>query len=165
MRKKRSVWLITCCLLAHTTQPYLYNLTLISLQLFKLTPMSLQLDLWLIWSVSHDLYLFELLTWSYLDSNSTWSHPQLDFQLNQIPYSWTLLSSDLAHPDLDSSLLELKILIPLLDSDSISIRTYFLNLLEFNRITYPGNRHPISLPDLTRSAYPNLDQTTYSIFI
>jgi hypothetical protein len=31
--------------LAHTTRPYLYNLTLISLQLFKSTPISLQLDL------------------------------------------------------------------------------------------------------------------------
>jgi hypothetical protein len=33
--------------------------------------------------------------------------------LNQIPYPWTLLGSDLAHPSLDSSLLELKVLIPL----------------------------------------------------
>jgi hypothetical protein len=31
--------------LAHTPWPYLYNSTLISLQLFKPTPISLQLDL------------------------------------------------------------------------------------------------------------------------
>jgi hypothetical protein len=90
MRKKRSVWLITCYLLAHTPQPYLYNSTLISLQLFKLTPISLQLDLWLIWILSYDLYLFGLLTWSYSNSNSTWSPPQLGFQLNWIPHPWTL---------------------------------------------------------------------------
>jgi hypothetical protein len=35
-----------------------------------------------------------------------------------------------------------------LDSDSISIRTCFLNLLlEFTRTTYPGNLHPIGLPE------------------
>jgi hypothetical protein len=58
-----------------------------------------------------DLYLFELITWSYSDSNSTWSPPQLGFQLNQIPHPWTLLGSDVAYPSLDSSLLELKVLI------------------------------------------------------
>jgi hypothetical protein len=35
--------LITCYPLAHTPQPYLYNSTLISLHLFKPTPISLQL--------------------------------------------------------------------------------------------------------------------------
>jgi hypothetical protein len=110
--KKWRIWLITCCPLAHTPWPYLYNSTLISLQLFKPTHVSLQLDLWLICTISHDPYLFELLTWSYSDSNSTWSPPQLSFQLNRIPYPWTLLGLDLAHPDLHSSLLALKVLIP-----------------------------------------------------
>jgi hypothetical protein len=110
--KKRMIWLITCCPLAHTPRPYLYNSTLIPLQLFKLTPISLQLDLWLIWTLSHNLYLFEPLTWSYSDSNSTWSPPQLGFQLNQIPYPWTLLGLDIAYPSIDPSLLELRVLIP-----------------------------------------------------
>jgi hypothetical protein len=48
--------------LAHTLWPYLYNPALISLQLFKLTPISLQLDLQLTWILSLDLYLFGLLT-------------------------------------------------------------------------------------------------------
>jgi hypothetical protein len=97
--------------LAHTLWPYLYNPTLISLQRFKLTPISLQLDLQLTWILSLDLYLFGLLTWSYSDSNSTWSPPQLSFQLNRIPHLWTLLGSNLAYLGLDSSLPELKVLI------------------------------------------------------
>jgi hypothetical protein len=61
--RKSMVVLIDCVSpLAHTPRPYLYNSTLISLQLLKLTPISLQLDLPLIWTLSHDLYLFELLT-------------------------------------------------------------------------------------------------------
>jgi hypothetical protein len=36
-------------------------LTLISLQLFKLTPIYLQFDWWLIWTLSYNIYLLELL--------------------------------------------------------------------------------------------------------
>jgi hypothetical protein len=51
---------------------------------------------------------------------------------------------------------------PPLDSDSISIRTCFLNLLlEFIQTTYPGNLYPIGLPNLTRSAYLNHARTAY----
>jgi hypothetical protein len=55
---ERSIVLIGLLPLAHTHWPYLYNSTLISLQLFKPTHISLQLDLWLTWTLPHDLYLF-----------------------------------------------------------------------------------------------------------
>jgi hypothetical protein len=71
MQKSKGVLIDCVSLLARTPQPYLYNLTRISLQLFKLTPISLQVDLGLTWTLSHDLYLFGLLTSSYSDSNST----------------------------------------------------------------------------------------------
>jgi hypothetical protein len=45
MRKSKVVLIDCVSPLAHTPQPYLYIETLISLQLFKLTPISLQLDL------------------------------------------------------------------------------------------------------------------------
>jgi hypothetical protein len=44
--------------------------------------------------------------------------------------------------------------------DSISIQTC-LNLPELIQTTYPGNLYPLGLPDLTRSAYPNLVRITY----
>jgi hypothetical protein len=155
MRKKRSVGLITCCPLAHTTRPYLYNSTLISLQLFKLTPISLQLNLWLIWTLSHDLYLFELLTWYYSDSNSTWSPPQLNFQLNWIPHCWTLLGSVMAHLGLDSSFLKLKVLIPLWTRTLSQFRLvsliFFLNSSkQLTRVISTLSAHPTSLDRLTR---------------
>jgi hypothetical protein len=71
MRKSKVVLIDCVSPLVHTPRPYLYNSTLISLQLFKPTPISLELNLWLTWTISHDLYLFELLTSSYSDSNST----------------------------------------------------------------------------------------------
>jgi hypothetical protein len=150
MQKKRSVWLITCCPLAHTSQPYLYNTILISLQLFKLTPTSLQLNLWLIWTLPHDLCLFELLTWSYSDSNSTWSPPQLNFQLNRIPHPWTLLRSVLAHPGLDSALLELKVLIPFWTQTpsqfGLVSSIFFLNSSgQLTRVTFTLSAYPIGL--------------------
>jgi hypothetical protein len=149
--EKRSVWLITCCPLALTTQPYLYNSTLFSLQRFKPTPISLQLDLWLIWTLSHNLYLFELITLSYSDSNSTWSPPQPNFQLNGIPHPWTLLGSILAYPILDSSLLELKVLIPLwIQTPSqfeLVFSIFFLNSSgQLTWITFTLSAYPIS-PD------------------
>jgi hypothetical protein len=146
MRKNRSVWLITCCPLVHTSWPYLYNSTLISLHLFKLTPLSLQLDLWLTWTLSRDLYLFELLTWSYSDSSSTWSPSQLGFLLNRIPHPWTLLGSDIVYPGLDSSLLGLKVLTPLWTQSPVQFRPassiFFMSLprqltrVSFTRIAY-----------------------------
>lgn len=151
MRKKRRIWLITCCLLAPTPRPYLYNSTLISSQLFKPTSISLQLDLWLIWTLSHDLYLFELLIWSYLDSNSTWSPPQLGFQLNRILYPCTLLGSDLTHPGLDSSLHELKVLIPLWTRtpsqfELVSSIFFLSSPGQLTRVTFTLLAYPI-LPD------------------
>jgi hypothetical protein len=144
--------LITCCPLAHIPRPYLYNPTLISLQLFKSTPISLQLNLWLL---SHDLYLFELLTWSYSDSNSTWSRPQLGFQLNRIPYHWTLLGSDFAYSGLDSFLFELKVLIPLWTRTpsqfGLVFSIFFLSsLVLLTWITFTLSVYPISLDRLTR---------------
>jgi hypothetical protein len=126
--------------------------TLISLQLFKPTPIYLQLDLWLIWTLSHDLYLFELLTWSYSDSNSTWSPPQPGFQLNQIPHPWTLLGLVLAYPSLDSSLLKLKVLIPLWTQDPsqfglVSPIFFFNSSEQLTRVTF------------TLSAYQNIART------
>jgi hypothetical protein len=49
-----------------------------------------------------------------------------------------------------------------LDSDSISIRTCFLNLLlEFTRTTYPGNLYPIGLPNrLTQITPKQLTRTS-----
>jgi hypothetical protein len=154
MQRKRSVWLITCFPLAHTTRSYLYNSTLISLQVFKPTPISLQLNLWLIWTLCLDLYLFELLTWSYLDSNSSWSPPQLIFQLNQIPHPWTLLGSVLAHPSLDSSLPELKVLIPFWTRTpsqfGIISSIFFLNSFEqVTWVTFTLSAYLISLDRLT----------------
>jgi hypothetical protein len=61
MQKSKAVLIDCVSPLVHTPRPYLYNSTLISLQLFTLTPISLQLDLRLTWTLSHDLYLFELL--------------------------------------------------------------------------------------------------------
>jgi hypothetical protein len=128
---------------------YLYNSTLISLPLFKLTPISLQLDLWLTWTLSHNLYLFELLTWSYSDSNSTWSPPQPGFQLNRISHRWTLLGSILAYPSLDSSLLELKVLIPLWTRTPSQFRLvssiFFLNSSrQLTRVTFTRAPYPIA---------------------
>jgi hypothetical protein len=45
MRERSIVLIDLLPSLAHTPWPYLYNLTLISLQLFKLTPISLHLYL------------------------------------------------------------------------------------------------------------------------
>jgi hypothetical protein len=81
---------IHCVSLGAYTLALFIQLDSYLLQLYKLTPIFLQLDLWLTWTLSHDLYLFELLTWSYSDSNSTWSPPQLSFQWNPaltLPYS------------------------------------------------------------------------------
>jgi hypothetical protein len=50
--QKSKVVLIDCVPLTHTSQPYLYNSTLISLQSFQLTLISLQLTCDL-----HGLYL------------------------------------------------------------------------------------------------------------
>jgi hypothetical protein len=159
--------LITCCPLAHTTRPYLYNSTLISLQLFNLTPISLQLDLWLILTLSHDLYLFELLTWSYSDSNSTWSPPQLIFQLNWIPHPWTLLGSVLAHSGLDSSLLELKVLIPLWTRTpsqfGLVSSIFFLNSSgQLTQVTFTLSAYLISPDRLTRIPPEQLARTACS---
>jgi hypothetical protein len=138
--------LITCYPLAHTPRPYLYNSTLISLQL----------DLWLIWTLSHDLYPFELLTWSYSDSNSTWSPPQLSFQLNWIPHPWTLLGSVLAHSRLDSSLLELKVLVPIQTRTpsqfGLVSSIFFSNLSgQLTWVTFTLSAYPISPYRLTRN--------------
>jgi hypothetical protein len=158
VRKKKCIdWLPA--VLAHTTQPYLYYSTLISLQLIKLTPIPLQLDLWLTWTLSHELYLFEHLTWSYSDSNSTWSTPNSVFQLIQIPHPWTLLDSVLADPNLDSSLLDLKVLIPLWtwtpSQFGLVSTILFLNSSEqLTQVTFTYR--------LTQSAYPNLARTAYT---
>jgi hypothetical protein len=155
--------LIICCLLAHTTQPYLYNSTLISLQLFKLTPISLQLDLWLIWTLSHDLYLFELQTWSYSDSNSIWSPPQPGFQLNWIHHPWTLLGSVLAYLGLDSFLLELNVLILLWTQTpsqfGLVSSIFFLNSFgQLTRVTFTLSAYT----NLAWTAYPNSTWVPYS---
>jgi hypothetical protein len=55
---------------------------------------------------------FDLLTWYYSDSSSTWSPPQLSFLLNRIPHPWTFLCSDLIYSSLDFALLRLKVLTP-----------------------------------------------------
>jgi hypothetical protein len=146
--KKGRIWLITCCPLAHTPQPYLYNSTLISLQL----------DLWLIWTLSHNLCLFELLTWSYSDHNSTWSPPQQGFQLNRIPYPWTLLGLDLAYPGLDTFLLKLKALIPLWTWTPSQFRLV-------SSIFSLSSPRQLTRVTFTLSAYPNLAWTTYPNFI
>jgi hypothetical protein len=156
-------WL--CLPLVHTHQPYLYNSTLISLQLFKPTPISLQLDLWLTWTLSHDLYLFELLTWSYSDSNSTWSPPQLGFQLNQIPHPWTLLGSDLVYSGLDSSLLKLKVLIPPWSQTPFQFRLvsliFFLSSSrQLTRAAFTLSAYPISLPESHPNSLPKLHPST-----
>jgi hypothetical protein len=55
---------------------------------------------------------------------------------------------------------------PLLDSDSISIRTYFLNLLlEFIRTTYPGNLYPIGLPESCLNSLPELHSSALPVCI
>jgi hypothetical protein len=164
MWKKIIVWLITCYPLAHTTRPYLYNSTLISLQLFKPTPISLQLNLWFIWTLSHELYLFELLTWSYSDSNSTWSPPQPGFQLNRIPHPWTLLGSVLAYPGLDSSLFKLKVLIPLWTQIPSQFRLVssilFLNSSgQLTQVTFTLSAYPIAPDQLTRILPEQLTRT------
>jgi hypothetical protein len=151
MQKKISVWLITCCSLAHTTRPNLYNSTLVSLQLFKPTPTSLQLDFLFIWTLSHGLYLLELLAWSYSDTNSTWYTPQLSFQLNRIPHPWPGLG--LPQPWL--FLTQTQALDPPLDSGSISTQTCFLNLLlEFTWTTYQCNLYPIGSPESCLNCLP-----------
>jgi hypothetical protein len=86
------------------------------------------------------------------NSNSTWSPPQLGFQLKRIPYPWTHLGSNLAHPSLDSSLLELKALIPLwpwTPSQFGLVSSIFF-------LSSPGQ--------LTRVTF-TLTRTTYLIFI
>jgi hypothetical protein len=93
--------------------------------------------------------------------------------LNQIPYPWTLLGSDIPHPGLDSSLLELKVLIPFWTRTSSQFRlvsSIFLSSPEqltrvaFILLAYPtgllesclnslSNLHPSVLPDRI-NAYP-----------
>jgi hypothetical protein len=163
--KKGSIWLITCCPLSHTPWPYLYNSPLISLQPFKPTPISLQLDLWLIWTLSHVLYLFELLTWSYPNSNSTWSPPQLSFQLNRISHPWTLLGSDLAYPGLDSFLLELKVLIPFWtrtpSQSRLASSIFFLSSPgQLTQVTFTLSAYPIFRDRLTRISPEQLTWTS-----
>jgi hypothetical protein len=159
---KSKVVLIDCVSpLVHTPRPYLYNSILISSQLFKLTPISLQLNLWLTWTLSHGPYLFELLTWSFSDSNSTWYPPQLDFQLNQIHYPWTLLCSDLVYPGFDSPLLELKVLISLLTQTPFQFRLvssiFFLSSPEqLTRVTFTLSSYPIGLPESCMKSLPEL---------
>jgi hypothetical protein len=121
----------------------------------------IQLNLWLTWTLSHDPYLYELLMWSYSDSNSTWSPPQLSCQLNRIPHPWTLYGSDLVYPSLDSSLLKLKVLIPLWTRTPFHFRLacsiFFLSSPgQLTRVTFT-----LSASDLTRLAYPNLSRTAY----
>jgi hypothetical protein len=152
--KKRNVWLITCFSLAHTPRPYLYNSTLISLQL----------DLWLIWTLSHNVHLFELLTSSYSDSNSTWFPPHIGFQLNRIPYPWTLPGSDLAYPDLDPFLLELKVLVPFWTWTPSQFRLVssiiFLNSSEqLTQVTFILSAYLISPNRLTRIPPEQLART------
>jgi hypothetical protein len=76
---------------------------------------------------------FELLTWSYSDSSSTWYPPQLNFLLNRIPHPWTFLCSDLIYSDLDSALLRLKVLTPLWTRTPLHVgpasSIFFLSLL------------------------------------
>jgi hypothetical protein len=99
-----------------------------------------------------DLYLFELLTWSYSDSNSTWPPSQLGFLLNRIPDPWTLLGSDLAYPGLDSSLLELKVFIPFWALTPSLSR-------ELTRVTFTLSAYPFSPDRLTRISPEQLTQT------
>jgi hypothetical protein len=159
--------LITCCPLAHTPWPYLYDTTLVSLELFKPTPISLQLDLWLTLTLSHDLYLFELLTWFYSDSSWTWSPPQLGFLLNRIPHPWTLLGSDLVYHDLDSSLLTLKVLSPLWTQTPLQFgpasSIFFLCLpRQLTWVTFTLSAYPIGLPESHLNSLPNPHPSTIS---
>jgi hypothetical protein len=108
-----------------------------------------------IWILSHNHYLFELLTWSYSDSNSTWSPPQLNFQLNRIPHPWTLLGSVMAHLGLGSTLLELKVLIQLWTQTPSQFELvssiFFLNSFgQLTRVTFTLSAYPISPNRLTR---------------
>jgi hypothetical protein len=159
---KSKVVLIDCVsLLMHTPRPYLYNSTLISLQLFKPTLISLQLHLWLTWTLSHDLYLFDLLTQSYSDFNSTWSPPQLGFQLNQICHPWTLLGSDLVYLGLDSPLLELKVLIPLwtrtpFQFGLVSSIFFLSSPRQLTRVTFSLSAYSIGLLESRSNSLPEL---------
>jgi hypothetical protein len=128
---------------------------------------------------------FELLTWFYSDSSSTWSPRQLGFLLNRIPHPWTFLCSDLIYSGLDSVLLRLKVLIP------FGLRLYFNSdiLLQSSSWVYPDNLPdphlnalsdhikvypalyvhsrritlPDSSPDHTRSSYPTYLPDHFSI--
>jgi hypothetical protein len=132
----------------------------------------------------HGLYLtifiyFELLTWSYSDSSSTWSPPQLGFLLNQNPHPWTFLCSDLIYSNLDSALLRLKVLTPLWNRTPLQFRPassfFFLSLhrqltqsLSDRINVYPAlyvhtqlisftrffSRSDFYLPDRTQPPYP-----------
>jgi hypothetical protein len=111
-----------------------------------LSPYNLTCDLYRLYLMI--FIYFDLLTWSYSDSSSTWSSSQLGFLLNRISHPCIFLFSDLIYSGIDSALLKLKVLTPPLDSDSTSIWTCFLNLLlEFIRTTYLI---------LTRLPYPSL---------
>jgi hypothetical protein len=90
------------------------------------------------------------------NSNSTWSPPQLGFQLKRIPYPWTHLGSNLAHPSLDSSLLELKALIPLWpwtpSQFGLVSSIFFLSSPgQLTRVTFTLSAYPIGLP----KSHPN----------
>jgi hypothetical protein len=115
---------------------------------------------------------FELLTWSYSDSSSTWSPPQLSFLLNQIPHPWTFLGSDLIYPDLDSALLRLKDLIPLWTWTPLQFgpasSIFFSSLPEqLTRVTFTLSAYPIGLPesrpDNLPDPHPNVLFEPYSI--
>jgi hypothetical protein len=157
--KKWRIWLITCCPLVHTPWPYLYNSTLISLQLFKPTPRSLPLDLWLTWTLSHDHYLFELLTWSHWDSRPTWSPPQLSFLFNQIHHPWTLLGSVFVYPGFNSSLHGLKVLIPLWTRTPFQfglVYSIFFSLPgQLSQVTFTVSAYLIGLPESRPNSLPD----------
>jgi hypothetical protein len=123
-----------------------------------LSPYNLTCDL-------HGLYLmifiyFELLTWSYSDSSSTWSPPQLGFLLNRIPHPWTFLGSDLIYPSHDSTLNGLKVLIPLwtwtpLQFGHVS-SIFFLTLLgQLTRVIFTLSTYPIDLPKSCPDSLPD----------
>jgi hypothetical protein len=123
-----------------------------------LSPYNLTCDL-------HGLYLmifiyFELLTWSYSNSSTTWSPPQLDFLLNWIPHPWTFLGSDLIYPGLDSALFGLKVLIPLSTQTPLQFRPassiFFLSLpRQLTRVTFTLSAYLIDLPESCPDSLPD----------
>jgi hypothetical protein len=152
---KSKVVLIDCLIFSEYTSALFIEFDSYLFTTLETDSYSLQLHLWLTWTLSHDLYLFELLTWSYLDSNSTWFPPQLGFQLNWIPHPWTLLGLFLVYPGLDSSLLELKVLIlPFtwtpFQFGLVSSIFFLSSPKQLTRVTFTLSAYPI-LPDrLTR---------------